>query len=106
MFLVEPLARYNLSCISELYTLDLSNGQYLCSRSSMKINKTAVALVRKQTEETKLKISKANKGKRLGYAPWNKGKKLHYIPGKREHSEQTLQRMSEAAKRRWSSMYT
>ena len=108
MLLLEPLARYNLSCIAELYTLDLSNGQYLFSRSSMKINKRGVALplVRRQTEETKLKISKANKGKRLGCAPWNKGKKLHYIPGKREHSEQTLRKMSESAKRRWSSMYT
>jgi NUMOD3 motif len=57
---------------------------------------------RKLSEETKLKISRANKGKRLGHAPWNKGKKLHYITGKREHSEQTIQRMSIAAKRRWS----
>jgi hypothetical protein len=57
---------------------------------------------RKLSEETKLKISKANKGKRLGSVPWNKGKKLHYITGKREHSEQTKQRMSIAAKRRWS----
>ena len=107
MLLQEPLARYNLACIAEPCTLDLSNGQYLCSRSSMKINKTGVALpvVRKQTEETKLKISKANKGKRLGCAPWNKGKKLHYITGKKEHSQQTLQKMSEAAKRRWSNMY-
>jgi NUMOD3 motif-containing protein len=56
---------------------------------------------RKLSEETKLKISKANKGKRLGKVPWNKGKKLHYIPGKREHSEQTRQRMSIAAKQRW-----
>ena len=56
---------------------------------------------RKLSEETKLKISKANKGKRLGSIPWNKGKKLHYITGKREHSEQTRQRMSIAAKRRW-----
>ena len=38
---------------------------------------------KKLSEETKLKISKANKGK-----------KLHYITGKREHSEQTRQRMS------------
>ena len=44
-------------------------------------------LVRKHTEETKSKISKANKGKHLGCASWNKGKKLHYIPGKGEHSE-------------------
>jgi len=57
---------------------------------------------RKLSEETKLKISKANKGKGLGRVPWNKGKKLHYIPGKREHSEQTIERMSVAAKRRWS----
>jgi hypothetical protein len=49
---------------------------------------------KKLSEETKLKISKANKGKRLGSVPWNKGKKLHYITGKREHSEQTRQRMS------------
>jgi NUMOD3 motif len=53
------------------------------------------------SEETKLKISKANKGKRLGSVPWNKGKKLHYITGKREHSEQTKQKMSIAAKLRW-----
>ena len=68
----------------------------------MKINERRVALplVRKQTEETKLKISKANKGKGLGRVPWNKGKKLHYIPGKREHSQQTVRKMSEAAKRR------
>jgi NUMOD3 motif len=52
---------------------------------------------KKLSEETKLKISKANKGKRLGSVPWNKGKKLHYITGKREHSEQTRQRMSIAA---------
>ena len=83
MLLPEQLARYNLAYIAEVYAPDLSNG----------------------LEESKLKISKANKGKRLGCAPWNKGKKLHYIPGKREHSEQTLQKMSEAAKRRWSSMY-
>jgi hypothetical protein len=56
---------------------------------------------RKLSKETKLKISKANKGKRLGKVPWNKGKKLHYIPGKREHSKQTRQRMSIAAKQRW-----
>ena len=33
-----------------------------------------------KSEETKLKISKANKGKGLGRVPWNKGKKieLHY----------------------------
>jgi hypothetical protein len=46
----------------------------------LKINERRVALplVRKQTEETKLKkISKANKGKGAGRAPWNKGKKLH-----------------------------
>ena len=91
MLLLEPLARYNLSCIAELYTLDLSNGQYLFSRSSMKINKRGVALplVRRQTEETKLKISKANKGRGLGRVPWNKGKKLSYITGKREHIEET-----------------
>ena len=56
---------------------------------------------KKLSEETKYKISKAIKGKRLGSVPWNKGKKLHYITGKREHSEQTKQRMSIAAKRRW-----
>jgi hypothetical protein len=57
---------------------------------------------RKLSDETKSKISKANKGKRLGLVPWNKGKKLHYITGKREHSEKTKQRMSTSAKRRWS----
>jgi hypothetical protein len=59
---------------------------------------------RKLSEETKSRISKANKGKRLGSIPWNKGKKLHYITGKREHSEQTRRRMSIAAKRRWSGL--
>jgi hypothetical protein len=57
---------------------------------------------RQLSEETKLRISKANKGKHLGSVPWNKGKKLHYRTGKREHSEQTRQRMSIAAKQRWS----
>ena len=56
---------------------------------------------RRQSEETRLKISKANKGKHLGCAPWNKGKKLHYITGKWEHTEETRKKMSEAAKRRW-----
>jgi hypothetical protein len=58
------------------------------------------------TEETRKKISKANKGKRLGYAPWNKGRKLHYITGKREHTEETRKKMSEAAKRRWAPIST
>lgn len=56
---------------------------------------------RRKSEETKLKISKANKGKGLGRVPWNKGKKLTYITGKREHTEETRRKMSEAAKRRW-----
>jgi len=99
MLIQEPLARYNLGCITEVYGLDLR--QYLCSRYLRENNRR---VVRRQTEESKLKISRANKGKRLGCPPWNKGKKLHYIPGKREHSVQTLQKMSEAAKRRWSTM--
>jgi hypothetical protein len=37
-----------------------------------------------KSEETKRKISNANKGKGLGRVPWNKGKKLSYITGKRE----------------------
>ncbi len=56
MLLLEQLARYNLAYIAEVYALDLSNG----------------------LEESKLKISKANKGKRLGCAAWNKGK--NYLP--------------------------
>ena len=80
MLLQEPLARYNLGCITEVYTLDLSNGQNLSRMSSMKINKRAIALplVRKQTEETKLKIS--NKGKRLECAPMEQRQEiaLHY----------------------------
>ena len=54
-----------------------------------------------KSEETKLKISKANKGKRIGCTPWNKGKKLSYITGKREHTEETKRKMSEAAKQHW-----
>jgi hypothetical protein len=59
---------------------------------------------RKLSEETKSRISKANKGKRSGSVPWNKGKKLHYITGKREHSDQTREKMSIAAKLRWSGL--
>jgi hypothetical protein len=55
----------------------------------------------RKSEETKLKISKANKGKGLGRVPWNKGKTLSYITGKREHTEETKRKMSEAAKQRW-----
>ena len=107
MFLQEPLLLYDLACIGGVYTLDLSNGQYLARRRYMKgdVRAAGLPLARKQTEETKLKISKANKGKRLGCAPWNKGRKLHYIPGKREHSEQTKKKMSEAAKRRWPNVH-
>ena len=43
----------------------------------------------RKSEEKKLKISKANRGKGLGCVPWNKGKKLRYITGKREHIEET-----------------
>ncbi|MFL6317367.1 MAG: NUMOD3 domain-containing DNA-binding protein [Nitrososphaeraceae archaeon] len=95
----EPL--YDLACITNVYNRELT-------RCYVKIDRIAAALPlvrptssRKQSEETKLKISKTNKGKRLGSVPWNKGKKLHYLPGKREHSEQTKQKMSEAAKGRW-----
>jgi hypothetical protein len=56
---------------------------------------------RRKSEEEKLKISKANKGKGLGRVPWNKGKKLNYTTGKREHTEETKRKMSEAAKQRW-----
>jgi NUMOD3 motif len=99
---MDARTEYGLACITNVYNSGLT-------RCYMKIDGRAVALPlivrsisnRKQSEETKLKISKANKGKRLGCDPWNKGKELHYIPGKREHSEQTKQKMSEAAKGRW-----
>jgi hypothetical protein len=90
MFLQQPLLLpYNLAHKAVSYSVDFSNGQYLCGRHYMKINKRLTSLphVRKQSEGTKLKISKANKGKRLGCTPWNKGKKLSYITGKREHTE-------------------
>jgi hypothetical protein len=111
MWMQEPL--YDLACIANAYNIDLTNWQYLYGRyHHMKIDRRVAALPfvrpihsRKQSEDTKLKISKANKGKRVGCIPWNKGKKLHYIPGKREHSEHTKQKMSEAAKRRWAMMH-
>jgi hypothetical protein len=101
---------YDLLCVSNVYNRKLTNWHYLCSGYQLKTNRNMVAAQpfprpissrRRQSEETKLKISKANKGKRLGCAPWNKGRKLRYIPGKREHSEETKRKMSEAAKRRW-----
>src|SRR5919202_709719 len=101
---------YDLLCVSNVYNRKLTNWHYLCSGYQLKTNRNMVAAQpfprpissrRRQSEETKLRISKANKGKRLGCAPWNKGKKLHYITGKREHSEETKRKMSEAAKLRW-----
>jgi len=118
MWMQEPI--YDLPCIYDVYNRILTNWQYLGSSGEyeMKINNRRMVAVpftksisnnirrkrggeRGKSEETKLKISKANKGKRLGYAPWNKGRKLHYITGKREHTEETRKKMSEAAKRRW-----
>jgi hypothetical protein len=109
MWTQEPF--YDLPCILNVYNRKLTNWQYLCSEYQTKINRNIASLPfdksiisnsgRRHTEETKLKISKANKGKRLGCAPWNKGRKLHYITGKREHTEETKKKMSEAAKRRW-----
>ena len=109
MWVQEPL--YELPCISNVYNRKLTNWHYLCSEYQMKINRNISTLPldksissssrRRHREETKLKISKANKGKRLGCSPWNKGRKLHYITGKREHTEETKKKMSEAAKRRW-----
>jgi NUMOD3 motif len=105
VWIQEPF--YGLSSISNLYDRKLTNWHYLSCYPS-KINKNMMVLPfakpissRRQSEGTKLKISKANKGKRLGCAPWNKGRKLLYIPGKREHSEETKRKMSEAARRRW-----
>jgi NUMOD3 motif len=118
MWMQEPI--YDLTSIYDLYNRKLTNWQYLGSSGGyeMKINNRRMVAVpftksisnntrrkrggeRGKSEETKLKISKSNKGKRLGYAPWNKGKKLSYITGKREHTEETRKKMSEAAKRRW-----
>jgi hypothetical protein len=108
MWQQEPL--YDFPCIFNVYNRKLTNWNYLCSGYQTKFNKNTFVLPlaksidrssRRHTEETKLKISRANKGKRLGYAPWNKGRKLLYIPGKREHTEETRKKMSEAAKRRW-----
>jgi hypothetical protein len=109
MWVQEPL--YDLLCISNVYNRKLTSWHYFPSGYPMKtINRNMIAALqfarptynrRRRSEETKLRISKANKGKRLGCAPWNKGKKLHYITGKREHSEETKKKMSEAAKQRW-----
>jgi hypothetical protein len=109
MWMQGPL--YDLPCISNVYNRKLTNWHYLCSGYQTKINNRNMAALpfdksisssrRRQSEETKLKISKANKGRRLGCAPWNKGRKLPYIPGNREHSEETKKKMSEAVKRRW-----
>jgi hypothetical protein len=106
MWMQEPI--YDLACITNVYNSELTNWQYLFHnlfhRSHIKIDIRAAVLPlvrpkssRKQSEETKLKISKANKGKRSGCDPWNKGKKLHYIHGKREHSEHTTNEPSSEA---------
>jgi hypothetical protein len=102
---------YDLPCMSNFYNRKLTNWHYyFCSWYQMKTNRNVAAPLqftrpaynkRRKSEVTRLKISKANKGKRLGCIPWNKGKKLNYITGKREHSEITRKKMSEAAKRRW-----
>ena len=110
MWVRQPL--YDLPCISNVYNRKLTNWLYSSSGYHMKITRNMAAAVlpfartissrrRRHSEETKFKISKANKGKRLGCVPWNKGRKLHYITGKREHTEETKKKMSEAAKRRW-----
>jgi len=106
MWIQGPL--YNLPYITNAYNRNLTKCTILVEGYYMKVNRNMAAFPfarptssRRQSEETKLKISKANKGKRLGCIPWNRGKKLHYIPGKREHSEETKKKMSEAAKRRW-----
>jgi NUMOD3 motif-containing protein len=108
MWVQEPL--YDLPCMSNVYNRKLTNWHYYLSWYQMKTNRNIAAPLqftrptynrRRKSKQTRLKISKANKGKRLGCAPWNKGKKLNYITGKREHSEVTKKKMSEAAKRRW-----
>ncbi len=110
MWVQEPL--YDLPCMSNVYSRKLTNWHhyYLCSWYHIKANRNIADSLqftrhtynrRRKSEQTRLKISKANKGKRLGCTPWNKGKKLNYITGKREHSEVTKEKMSEAAKRRW-----
>jgi hypothetical protein len=84
-----------------------SDWQYILHGVNIKIptdiKNDRIAILQKRINKkiisrgTKLKISQANKGQ----VTWNKGKKLHYIPGKREYSEETLNKMRQAAKRRW-----
>ena len=109
MWAQEPL--YDLLYIYNVYNRKLTNWHYLYGEYQIKVNRNITTLTfarsissnnrRRHTEETRIKISKANKGKRLGCTPWNKGRKLSYITGKREHTEETRRKMSEAAKRRW-----
>jgi hypothetical protein len=84
-----------------------STGRYYSEETRKKISDNNKGL--KRSEEIKKKMSEDRKGKRTGQVPWNKGKTYSYaedyVPwnkGKKlaPFSEDTIKKMSEAAKKR------